>query len=81
MKQNESQQCQLHVSLPHIFSIMFRLSNKPPHVYRDAKSKALSLLNKKKPQFPPDVYYIRRNPEVLSKFLDNQDHITELQKD
>ena len=48
---------------------------------RDAKTKALSLLNKKKPQFPPDVYYIRRNPEVLNKFLENESNVTELQKD
>ena len=47
--------------------------------FRDAKTQALNLLNKKKPQFPPDVYYIRRNPEMLTKFLEHQEHIIELQ--
>ena len=49
--------------------------------YRDARLKALHLLNTKKPQFPPDVYYIRRNPDVLKTFLNDKDHITNLQKD
>ena len=49
------------------------------YFFRDAKSKALNFLNKKKPQFPPDVYYIRRNPEMLNKFLENSEHIIELQ--
>ena len=48
---------------------------------RDAKLQALSLLNKRKPQFPPDVYYIRRSPDLLSKFLHDSTHIAELKKD
>ena len=48
---------------------------------RDAKCSVLDKLNQRKPQFPPDVYYIRRNPQVLNKFLENNEHVQELQKD
>ena len=48
---------------------------------RDAKAQALLLLNKKKPQFPPDVYFIRRNEQALTKYLDNKSELRELKKD
>ena len=35
-----------------------------------ANDRALQLLNKCKPQHPPDIYYIRRNKEMLDRFLD-----------
>ena len=39
---------------------------------KTGKSKALELLNQRKPQFPPDVYYIRRSPRLLEKFVENK---------
>jgi len=35
-------------------------------------------LNHRKPQHPPDVYYIRRRPEVLQKFLEDNEKIVAL---
>ena len=63
------------------FSIVFNILNVSVLNYSEARSKALHLLNNKKPQFPPDVYYIRRNPEVLKTFLNHKEHITNLQKE
>ena len=40
--------------------------------YSSMKNKALSVLNTRKPQYPPDVYYIRRNPNVLQNYLKNR---------
>lgn len=28
------------------------------------------MLNHREPQYPPDVYYIRRNPDLVKKYLD-----------
>ena len=55
-------------------------SNIDLSVDSDAKSKVLSLLNRRKPQYPPDVYYIRRKPDVLKLYLNDYDgtHMEEL---
>ena len=39
----------------------------------------LKTLNKHKPEHPPDIYYIRRNPDFLKKYLDpiNMENITD----
>lgn len=38
-----------------------------------ARGRALKLLNKKKPEHPPDIYFIRRKPELLDKYLDQEE--------
>ena len=35
-----------------------------------ARKRALTLLNHRKPEHPPDIYFIRRKPELLEKYLD-----------
>ena len=30
----------------------------------------MQLLNHRKPEHPPDIYFIRRNPKLLDKYLD-----------
>ena len=35
-----------------------------------ARKRALGLLNHRKPEHPPDIYFIRRKPELLDKYLD-----------
>lgn len=30
------------------------------------------MLNSRKPEHPPDMYYIRRNPEMLERFLNDE---------
>jgi hypothetical protein len=35
-----------------------------------ARGRALRLLNRKRPEHPPDIYFIRRKPEMLNKYLD-----------
>jgi len=46
-------------------------SNSPlsPSVH---KANVLAMLNNKKPEHPPDMYYIRRNPEMLERFLNDE---------
>ena len=31
------------------------------------------MLNYKKPEHPPDIYFIRRKPELLDKYLDESE--------
>ena len=38
-----------------------------------ARGRALKLLNGKKPQHPPDIYFIRRQPDLLDKYLDQEE--------
>jgi hypothetical protein len=38
-----------------------------------ARQRALKLLNHRKPEHPPDIYFIRRKPELLDKYLDNSE--------
>ena len=38
-----------------------------------ARQRALKLLNHRKPEHPPDIYFIRRKPELLDKYLDQQE--------
>ena len=45
-----------------------------------AKKRAVELLNTRKPQHPPDIYYIRRDAKKLEHFLD-QDNMRDLQAD
>ena len=35
-----------------------------------ARDRAIMMLNHRKPQHPPDIYFIRRNPLLLSKYKD-----------
>jgi len=35
-----------------------------------AREKVLRLLNQKQPQHPPDIYFIRRNPDLFDKYLE-----------
>lgn len=35
--------------------------------------RAKNLLNEKKPQYPPAVFYIRRTPHLLEKYLDKKE--------
>lgn len=35
-----------------------------------ARDRAIKLLNHRKRQYPPDIYYIRRNPDMLAKYSD-----------
>jgi hypothetical protein len=30
-------------------------------------------LNYRKPEHPPDIYFIRRNPQLLDKYLDQEE--------
>ena len=30
-------------------------------------------MNRRKPEHPPDIYFIRRKPEMLHKYLDNEE--------
>lgn len=45
-----------------------------------ARNRALKLLNHKKPEHPPDIYFIRRQPEMMDKYLD-QEEMEELIKE
>ena len=31
------------------------------------------MLNQRKPEHPPDIYFIRRNPDLLDKYLDEKE--------
>lgn len=42
-------------------------------LYSVARNRALKLLNTKRPEHPPDIYFIRRKPELLDKYLDNEE--------
>ncbi len=35
-------------------------------------------LNYRLPEHPPDIFYIRRDPELVKRFLDKQDEYNEL---
>ena len=37
---------------------------------KSARNRAVKLLNYRKQQFPPDIYYIRRDPVLYEKYLD-----------
>lgn len=37
------------------------------------KQRAIQLLNHRKPEHPPDIYFIRRNPKLLDKYLNNNE--------
>ena len=41
----------------------------------DPKKRARSILNYRQPQHPPDIYYIRRTPDLLSKYLHDDDEM------
>lgn len=41
--------------------------------YND-KIKVLEQLNYKKPQFPPDVFYIKSRPDLIKKYLDPKEY-------
>jgi len=57
-------------------------SDRPENPTNAIKDHVLSVLNYHKPQHPPDMYYIRRNPNMLNKFLENEDHmLQELMRD
>jgi hypothetical protein len=36
-----------------------------------ARGRAKKILNYRKPEHPPDIYFIRRKPELLDKYLDH----------
>ena len=38
--------------------------------YAPSRKEALGKLNYRKPQHPPDIYFIRRNADFLSKYTD-----------
>ena len=38
-----------------------------------ARKRALKLLNNSKPEHPPDIYFIRRNDQLLEKYLDKDE--------
>ena len=38
-----------------------------------AKYKALKNLNSHQPQHPPEIYFIRRNEQYMSKFMDDKE--------
>ena len=44
----------------------------------EATNNYLELLNERTPQHPPDVYFIRRSPKTLKKFLKNPQRIVDL---
>jgi len=54
---------------------MYYKINKPTK-----KERAVSLLNYKKPEHPPDIYFIRRNQALLNKFMDD-DEMNKLVRD
>lgn len=37
------------------------------------RHRAVELLNHRKPEHPPDIYFIRRNPKLLDKYLDQRE--------
>ena len=39
----------------------------------EARKRAVQLLNHRKPEHPPDIYFIRRNPALLDRYLDNEE--------
>ena len=41
--------------------------------YSVARRRACNLLNYRKPEHPPDIYFIRRKPHMLDKYLDKQE--------
>lgn len=47
---------------------------KPEHVFNmtvsNARKRALHLLNSRVPEHPPEVYFIRRNDQLIDKYLD-----------
>lgn len=38
-----------------------------------ARKRALEILNKKNPDHPPEVYFIRRNDHMIDKYLDPEE--------
>lgn len=38
-----------------------------------ARERAKRILNQKPHEHPPDIYFIRRNPRMLSRFLDEDE--------
>ena len=45
---------------------------------RAGRERALHSLNYRRPEHPPDIYYIRRNPDMVKRFLVKQDEYSEL---
>ena len=41
--------------------------------FEAARMRASKLLNYRKPEHPPDIYFIRRKPELLDKYLNNKE--------
>jgi hypothetical protein len=39
----------------------------------EARQRALKLLNSSNPQYPPDIYFIRRNQKMLNRYLDEDE--------
>lgn len=48
--------------------------------HRKARERAVKLLNSRKPEHPPDIYYIRRNEELFDRYID-QEAITALKNE
>ena len=44
-------------------------TNKMETQQKLAANRAVQLLNHRKPEHPPDIYFIRRNPKLLDKYL------------
>lgn len=40
---------------------------------KEARQRALKLLNQNNPQYPPDIYFIRRNHKMLLQYLDQSE--------
>lgn len=41
--------------------------------YAPSRKQALNKLNYRKPQHPPDIYFIRRNADFLTRYMDPQE--------
>ena len=44
----------------------------------DARKRARSILNYREPQHPPDIYYIRRTPDLLNRFLHDDEEMNKV---
>jgi len=50
-------------------------------IQSEARKAVLEALNSHKPQFPPDVYFVRRNPRLLDRYMRNPTEFDELVKE
>lgn len=43
--------------------------------------RAKKILNFHKPEYPPEIYYIRRTPALMDKYLRNKEELNQVVRD